>query len=237
MVGNPELFWQNSAMGKKANVETRKRVPYNKPDLKTTDGKIVFDQIGLYMCQIGVDQFDKGYLDLDDFWAKSQDENIVRYRQQLFEQYPQPFSGRRAYLFKMGFETVQETTPAGIIKKRTLSKMKPVKSKDGTDRFFFQGFICAFHNKELGVAEENVSVGPDGEILREDTGEGFKYMFCGVFTSPEIMTNVIQNIANAFKENPETDVFAFVLSSGISKRPRDDGGNWLSVEADDIFFL
>jgi len=235
MVNDPTKFWQNSPMGKKA-IARQQDPPYNMPELKAQDGQSVFAQIATYILQTHSSEFEKGYLDLDDVWAKSKDANIEAYRGQLFKAYPKPWCGRRAYLFKIELDNTNETTPAGIVQKRTISKLKAIQGKDS---YFFQGRVCAFKNKDLDLPDdipENPEA-PDSKPEVEDNG-GFKYMYCSVFVPTTILSKVTTAVSETLKNDPKADVYGFFLTPRIGKKKKDDGvGMWYSVNADDVFFL
>jgi hypothetical protein len=144
MVNDPSQFWQNSAIGKKAKANIVAKEPYKYPDLKDGNGQDVFHQIGLYMLQTHPQEFEKGYLEMDKVWAESPDENLKAYREQLFKEYPRPFSGRKAYLFRIEFETTKEMGSQGVKLNKTLSKLKLTKNdgkKNEGNKFFFQGRV------------------------------------------------------------------------------------------------
>lgn len=237
MVSDPTQFWQNSAMGKKAKAEVITKEPYVLPDQKGSDGQNVFRALATYMLQTQPSEFQKGYLELDKVYQTSTDVNIKAYRDQLIKVYPTPFCGRRAYLFKIELDKIKETTPTGIVERKTLSKLKAVQGKDS---FFFQGRVCAFKNtKELSIADENVVQGPEGEVIREDAEDGgFKYLYCGIFSPTDVLAKVTAAVKATLDKDPEGEVYGFFLATRIGKKKKDDGtGFWYSIDADDVFFL
>lgn len=114
--GNPMDFWkQHGTLAKKAEPNIKPRMVFNLPSEVNKAGLLVFEEIGKYLCRISLPLFEsKAYINLDELWKSSQNPEIVKWREYnignnktLFDKYPTPFCGRRAYLVSLPFESVE----------------------------------------------------------------------------------------------------------------------------------
>ena len=118
-------FWDKIPQIQKAETEVKKKLTlFKMPNIPITIGKDLhgeaivmnlFDKIIQVFAKIHYDVFLKvGYINLDHMWASSQDENIVKLRQKiyndkpLFELYPKPYCGRRLYQGHLPLLTVSD---------------------------------------------------------------------------------------------------------------------------------
>ncbi len=235
---NPESFWKNSKIGKKA---TSSFTPYELPKNQTKKGELIFEKVGLFLIQSNPEKIESdGYIDLDKEWALSDHEKVIPIRERLGEKYTKPYCGRKAFLIKILFEKIETPTDDGITIRKVIRKLK----ETSNGNYVFSGQVCVFHNKKLGWMDEASEV-VDGEIVTKKNSDQYNYVFLNLFAPPDLVKKkILPNIAKMLDMDPKiNEVYFFGIASFLRTQPKKDAdGNptkdfWYSMNLDDVFFM
>ena len=178
---NPLSFWENSSIGASAAKEITVTIPFELPQipLKKDSPELLFDFVAKRLITISPDEFMKGYINLDHLWATSEDLTIKKIRETksgektLLEIYPEPYSGRRAYLCQIAYSYLYSKDSVILVDAETglkvqkLGGLKPI--KEGSKRYLMKIAICKFRNvTELFWTKKDL---PSNQVKDETTGE------------------------------------------------------------------
>jgi len=175
---DPKEVWKNSALAEGISKESVFRRKYELPDIKDDKDRNIFQWILEYICKGCEDSWIKGFIDLDQEWREFKDPVLEQMRQKLFENYPSPFKGRKAYLAQIQvteFESnVFDDKGVQIFEKVNDKNGKPILDEDGKEKlepkkknmigilkqysnfsYMLETQICVFHNSALGWNKEN----------------------------------------------------------------------------------
>jgi len=235
---NPELFWKNSKIGKKA---TATFTPYELPQDKTKKGELIYERAGLFLIQSNPDKMEEdGFIDLDLALELSDNDKIIPIREKLGTKYPKPYGGRKAFLIKIIFEKKETPSDEGIIIKKTIRKLKATSNGN----FIFSGQVCVFHNKKLGWMDEESEL-VDGEIKTKKNDDQYNYVFLNLFATPDLIKEkIIPTIAKMLDDDPKiNEVYFFGIAPFLRTQPKKDLDDnptdelWYSMNLDDVFFM
>ena len=249
-------FWgEDSDIAKKASKTGFSSLPkYEKPYVPTLDeneNEINFvDFLGKYLIQSNQMLMEQqGFIDLDELWKTSEDENIVGWRNDFFKDCPSPFCKRKAYLMRCRIEEYTQPTDVGIETKYRIWKLVTLDNpgRDGEIRMKLLANLTSFYNKDWGynpASDDTKKISEKGQV-KEVKSDPYAYPFITLWTSEQLMKDsFLPYVAKGLKEtdNQLRNIRFFALGGYVKKDPKkDDNGTpivpadyWYSLNLDDI---
>lgn len=253
-------FWgEDSKIAKKA-IKSNALPKYDLPNVESEEGYNVFESIGTYLIKINSEKIEEqGFIDLDDEWANTKDENIKNHREfaygegTLFSVFPKPFCGRKAYLIRVSLESKKTTAEEGIITKKTIRRLSVKDMGNDRKRIMFGGSICVFHNEYLGwnsnaVGNTKKGTNEKGEIVDIPDESGYQYQFATFFGDLALGDAKLFGYVNKKIEADPTinQVMCFGITGYVKKDLKDKDNPpknptsmdyWYSMNLDDVFLI
>jgi nucleoid DNA-binding protein len=261
MFSMPGDFWDQPELQeimKKANHEYEAKLPFVMPYQKSIDPKTkeefnLFDRIIVLLCyEFGKEFTTNGYIDLDKCWTEAKLPMIVKCRSSvvkvkdeektLYQLYPNPYCGRKAYMCQIGWEPVLNEKKEAIKNEdgsiqTSLARIKVQAKNEG--RFTGILRICSFGLFESKKAVVRQDINPEtGEIIESvDTPrdkKGFDYVLTYGFMG-QAMKELIEKIGAEIRSKDPliTAINGFAITPALKPPSTEPNGfKFYSCELD-----